>query len=555
MVIPLKVLRRPSGSVQTWRFDFIRRIAALNVNESWAYDATMNDGGGGISGFPQAGDARFWPQLTDLKIAGAPARRPPARGNLRARQRGRGPAAVPAGRRQLRADRRAPRGRGHRRAGHRHRRVRRRVRARLLERRGRPADDRAARVPPRARPSTGRSSRKARTFSIRSRSPASTRRANVIFYSPAIGPFDRGLKFEGTQGLQSFGALEAQGAGFDDMVFGYKHATPNRAFAWSLDGVMTHHQLGNDTIDQRAGNDTTWQAQVGGRNNNTGFVYAFDYAHEHGTFVSDDRLAYKSEDFIDVHQHNYEVFTGYRTIGPRVRAGAGLHAEQRHPRAADVLRPQRHAGAARLDQARRPVHHRRPVHRRQRRGAPGRHQRQPRPAVQERAAPFGRAVQLVPAHLRQRPGRLSVLHRRRDALVRVPQRQPRLERRHARAAQRELLVGAVRRHVPAAGDAVALARDRHALEHRRRGRRHARAPDVRRRRPTGSGCAASRSARTLDPSTNFSIVAARRSAEPAASRSPASTSPARSTTASRTTASCSSTTARPRRRRRCSAPC
>ncbi|HEY0614745.1 MAG TPA: hypothetical protein VGC96_08890, partial [Candidatus Elarobacter sp.] len=57
MVIPLKVLRRPSGSVQTWRFDFIRRIAALNVNESWAYDATMSDGGGGVNGFPQAGDA------------------------------------------------------------------------------------------------------------------------------------------------------------------------------------------------------------------------------------------------------------------------------------------------------------------------------------------------------------------------------------------------------------------------------------------------------------------------------------------------------------------
>src|ERR1700736_5100341 len=77
MVIPLRVLRRPSAQVQTWRFDFIRRIAALNVNESWAYDPTMSDGGGGVNGFPQAGDARFWPRLTDLKIAGAPARRPP----------------------------------------------------------------------------------------------------------------------------------------------------------------------------------------------------------------------------------------------------------------------------------------------------------------------------------------------------------------------------------------------------------------------------------------------------------------------------------------------
>ncbi|HEY6235038.1 MAG TPA: DUF5916 domain-containing protein, partial [Candidatus Elarobacter sp.] len=141
--------------------------------------------------------------------------------------------------------------------------------------------------------------------------------ATTIFYSPSIGPFDRGLKLEGTQGLQSFGALEAQGAGFDDMVFGYKHATPNRSFAWSLDGVMTHHQAGNETIDQRAGNDATWQAQAGGRNNNTGFVYALDYVREQGTFVTDKRLAYKTEDFIDVHQHNYEVYTGYRDLGPQ----------------------------------------------------------------------------------------------------------------------------------------------------------------------------------------------------------------------------------------------
>src|SRR5947209_1983234 len=139
----------------------------------------------------------------------------------------------------------------------------------------------------------------------------------VIFYSPAIGPFDRGLKLEGTQGLQSFGALEAQGAGFDDMVFGYKHAVPNRSFAWSLDGVMTHHQAGNETIDQRAGNDATWQAQVGGRNTNTGFVYALDYVREQGTFVTDKRLAYKTEDFIFVHPHTTEIYTAYRDLGPQ----------------------------------------------------------------------------------------------------------------------------------------------------------------------------------------------------------------------------------------------
>jgi len=77
LVIPLKVLRRPNAAVQTWRFDFIRRVTALNVNESWAYDPTMNDQGGGVGNFPSAGDARFWPKLTRIRLAGAPARGPP----------------------------------------------------------------------------------------------------------------------------------------------------------------------------------------------------------------------------------------------------------------------------------------------------------------------------------------------------------------------------------------------------------------------------------------------------------------------------------------------
>ncbi len=156
----------------------------------------------------------------------------------------------------------------------------------------------------------------------------------MIFYSPAIGPFDRGLKLEGTEGFQSFGVLEAQGAGFDDVVFGYKHAVPNRSFSWSLDGVMTHHRAGNDTIDQRAGHDSTWQAEVG-RDDHTGFVYVFEYTREQGTFVTDPGLAYKSENFVDVHQHNYEIFTGYRVIGPQYAPVLGftLNADLRGPQA------------------------------------------------------------------------------------------------------------------------------------------------------------------------------------------------------------------------------
>jgi hypothetical protein len=316
LVIPIKVLRRPSAPVQTWRFDFVRRIAALNVNESWAYDATMNDGGGGIGGFPQPGDARFWPQLTGVKLAAAQGRRPPrfevyglaSAGEDRRRFQAADGNFIVTGERHAGADVVVP------------------ITgttsfvAAIAPDFSNVEIDQQTIAPQEFR----RALAEYRPFFTQGATffnPISLTGINapatVIFYSPAIGPFDRGLKLEGTQGLQSFGALEAQGAGFDDMVFGYKHAVPNRSFAWSLDGVMTHHQAGNDTIDQRAGNDATWQAQMGGRNNNTGFVYALDYVREQGTFVTDKRLAYKTEDFIDVHQHNYEIYTGYRDLGPQ----------------------------------------------------------------------------------------------------------------------------------------------------------------------------------------------------------------------------------------------
>ena len=315
MVIPLKVLRRPSGSVQNWRFDFIRRIAALNLNESWAYDATMNDGGGGVNGFPQAGDARFWPRLTGLRIAGGPARRPPraevyalgSAGEDRRRFQQADGNFVDTGARHLGADVVVP------------------ITgttafvAAIAPDYSNVEVDQQTIAPQEFR----RALNEYRPFFTQGANffnPISltgiNAPANVIFYSPAIGPFDRGLKLEGTEGFQLFGLLEAQGAGFDDMVFGYKHATPNRSFAWSLDGVVANHRAFNDTIDPRAGRDATWQAQIGGRDDKTGFVYALDYAHEHGTFTPDDRLAYKSEDFVDVHQHNYEIYTGYRAIGP-----------------------------------------------------------------------------------------------------------------------------------------------------------------------------------------------------------------------------------------------
>jgi len=316
MVIPLAVLRTPSTPVQSWRFNFIRRVAAANENETWAYDPVMNDGGGGTAGFPLFTDARFWPHLTGLHVKPQVAKRRPPRAEVYAlssagEDRRRFADAlgnfVETGTRFAGADVVVP------------------VTGTAAFVGAIAPDfsnveiDQQTIAPQEFR----RALTEYRPFFSQGAAffdPVSLIGINAppnrIFYSPSIGLFDRGLKFEGTQGLQAFGVLEASGNGFDDDVFAYRHATPERSFLWSFDGVMTHHAAGNDTVDPRAGDDATWDAQVAGRNNNTGFVYALDFAHESGSFVQTDRLAYKSEDFIDVHKRNFEIYTGYRDVGP-----------------------------------------------------------------------------------------------------------------------------------------------------------------------------------------------------------------------------------------------
>ncbi|MBV9438961.1 MAG: hypothetical protein JOZ24_03100, partial [Candidatus Eremiobacteraeota bacterium] len=314
LVIPLSALRTSGTSVQTWRFDFIRRIAALNVNESWAYDPLMNDAGGSTTNWPAFADARYWPQLTGLQFGGLARHKPRAEfyvlgaaGGDRSRFQAADGSFVVTGTRPAGADFVVP----------------------LTP----TAAFVAAIAPDFSNVEVDQQTIAPQEFrrALNEYRPFFTQGAaffvpafqngvnappNVLFYSPAIGPFDRGLKLEGTQGLQSFGALEARGAGFDDMVFAVRHSVPSHSFAWSIAGVTTHHALGNATADPRAGNDATWEAEISGRNNNTGFVYGLEYARESGTFVPDVRHAARTEDFIDVHRGNYEVFTSYRDIGP-----------------------------------------------------------------------------------------------------------------------------------------------------------------------------------------------------------------------------------------------
>jgi hypothetical protein len=149
---------------------------------------------------------------------------------------------------------------------------------------------------------------------------------DVVFYSPDIGPFNRGEKLEGTFGKQSFGVLnfsgfdQTTGNTFNDIAYGYKHALQDRSFLYWADGVVAHHSI--------FGNDTTNEFGVAGRNLKTGFVWALDQAWEHAaTSWIPQGTAHNSSGFVDVHKPNYEVNFAYQQITPNYNPIDGFTAD------------------------------------------------------------------------------------------------------------------------------------------------------------------------------------------------------------------------------------
>jgi len=136
---------------------------------------------------------------------------------------------------------------------------------------------------------------------------------NEVFYSPSIGPFDSGVKAEGTYGLQSFGALnfrgynEQTGETFDDQAFGWKHSLQDQTFQYYADGVLAHHSINGD--------DDTYEAGFKARNLHNKMVYEFNTDVEQGSWVPQG-TAHSTNALIDEHQHNYELLLGYVDSSP-----------------------------------------------------------------------------------------------------------------------------------------------------------------------------------------------------------------------------------------------
>ncbi len=324
LVIPLEAMRIPSGAHQRWRFDFIRSVASQGEHYTWAYNGLMTDGVIGQS-WPAASDARYWPALAvDGIAAGAPSKRP-------------SPAASFYGLKTLGSDR------------HRFQQADGSFAAQPL----RPAGvdftipltstinavgtldpdfsnvevDQQTIAPqefPRQlqeyRPFFAQGANFLDVSAVTYSSPTSPNLA--VFSSPRIGPFDSGEKIEGTAGLDSLGVLgfrgfdQVSGNTFDDLVYAFRHALPDRTFQYWVDGVSAHHSI--------AGDDATTDVGVKTRDLKTGVEFGDDQTTEIGSWVPVTGVAHNSNSYVGVFKPNWGTAFGYNDMSPNYDPIDGL---------------------------------------------------------------------------------------------------------------------------------------------------------------------------------------------------------------------------------------
>jgi hypothetical protein len=312
LTIPLKDLRAAGGKSQTWRINFIRNVAGVAEHYTWAFNGLMQDGQ--PPNWPAFNDARWWPRLDGLTIAGSGARPQPR--------------AEIYGLDSIGRDRTVFQQAGNTFANQSPRNygldfvypVTSTIAAvgTLNPDFSNVEVDQQTIVPQ----EFPRNLAEYRPFLAQGAQFFTNQQfgfgGNIlpndqILYTPSIGPFDRGFKVEGTYGDQSIGALSLRstvpGSNLDDQALGFKHALPDRTFLYWAYGVNAHHQIGNDS---------TVESGIAGRNLATGFVWGYDQSLEERRIITDPehRFAFGRTGFIDVHKPNYEWNVGYEDISP-----------------------------------------------------------------------------------------------------------------------------------------------------------------------------------------------------------------------------------------------
>lgn len=314
LIIPLRDLRAQGGAERTWRFNFIRICAATGDHYTWAYDALMVDGQ--PPSWPISGDTRLWPELTTLRIAVSGARPLPRIEIYGLESTGRDRnvfqqadntfALKPI--RQAGIDFTYPLTSTIAAVGT------------LNPDFSNVEVDQQTIVPQ----EFARNLVEYRPFFAQGAQYFTPEQSaavggffnapNQVFYSPTIGEFGRGMKMEGTYRMQAIGLLDVRGvaldgSALDDTAFGFKHQLTDRTFQYWLDGVLAHHDIGDDsTLDQG----------FSGRNLTSGLIYGFNQALEARRLSTDPSrpFAYERNGFVEIHKPNYEVYQGYQDVSP-----------------------------------------------------------------------------------------------------------------------------------------------------------------------------------------------------------------------------------------------
>jgi hypothetical protein len=344
MIIPLDVLRVPRGGQQSWRFQFVRGIAARGEHLSWVWDPIMQDAPSGI--WPVfSPDPRFWP-AGKLDLAASAAARPNPRADIYGLaslgedrnlfQQANG-TFLPMNVRWIGGDLSYPLTPTIRFVGTLNPDF---SNVEIDQQTIVPQEFQRQLVEYRPFFSQGAAYINADS-SVRAPVGTDTQAPYLVFYSPSVGPFDNGAKVEGTFDDNAFGALTFHGYDettnntFTDQAYGFQHALPGGVFTYWSDGVFANHSI--------AGWDDTIEDGFEARNLQNGMIYFGDYSFEDGSWVPQGH-ADLAEFFVDRHKGNSEVNCGYLDVSPNYNPIDGYTANS------DIRGPQcfaDYAGAAR----------------------------------------------------------------------------------------------------------------------------------------------------------------------------------------------------------------
>jgi hypothetical protein len=311
MIIPLRDMKLSSASGQTWRVNFVRSVIAGGEKQTWSFNGQMDNG----NGFPDLFDARYWRTMVGLEVPRS-AVKPPASVDvytLASGGQGRSQFVTPSGTpfsqnpRPLGVDVTYPLtgtmsfvGAFNPDFSN--------VDADQLTISPQIFQRNLAEYRPFFAQGANYINNSATQFGI-------NEPPNLVFYSPSIGTFDRGLKIEGTYGkYQSLGLLEARGADdttgapFDDLAFGWKHVLPSRTFGYWTNGVVANH---GDL------HDTTVELGVQARDLRTGWVGGLFHEGENTVSPLSRYSASSTYGFIDHQGPTHEALLGFRNIGPQ----------------------------------------------------------------------------------------------------------------------------------------------------------------------------------------------------------------------------------------------